>query len=119
MIQLGKINSVYWQPKLGETGAVVEGLDDIDQCIRLIITTPRGSLPLRPLFGCDAWQELDAPVNSAIPNICKAVREALTLWEPRITVIAIRAKIDESHITITIEWNAVASAAKRITEVEI
>ena len=40
-----------WQPALGEIGAVVVDLEDIAQAIRIIVTTPQGSDPHRPLFG--------------------------------------------------------------------
>ncbi len=71
MTNLNEIKSVNWQPKLNEIGSVVEDLDDIDQCIRIILMTRKGSDPHRPEFGSDIWQYIDAPVNITIPNIIR------------------------------------------------
>jgi len=37
-------------------GQVVEGVADINQCIGIILSTPKGSDPLRPTFACDLWR---------------------------------------------------------------
>ena len=52
------ITSAHWQPALDTPGGVVEGLRDIDQAIRIILTTPRGSDPHRPEFGSDINESL-------------------------------------------------------------
>jgi phage baseplate assembly protein W len=119
MALLSEIKAVYWQPKIGEVGAIVQGLDDIHQCIRIIVQTPRGADPVRPTFGCDAFLYLDTPVNVAVPSINKAVIEALILWEPRISVDKITTSLNGSSLTINIEWSVKESAAKNITRVEL
>jgi uncharacterized protein len=70
-------------------GNVVQGLDDVNQCIQIILTTPRGSDPLRPTFGANVWRYIDAPINAAIPAVVREVTEAVTRWEPRVRVISI------------------------------
>lgn len=35
------ITAAHWQPALGTSGEVVEGLRDIDQAIRIILPPPR------------------------------------------------------------------------------
>lgn len=74
-------------------GAIVQGLGDVDQCIMIILNTPKGSDPLRPTFGCDIWQFIDAPLTLALPHLVREVTEALTIWEPRIRVIAVTAAL--------------------------
>ena len=44
-------------------GRVVMGVDDVDQCIAIILTTPKGTDVLRPTFGTDLWKYIDAPIN--------------------------------------------------------
>ena len=46
-----KITSIDWSSKLGSLGDIVEGLDDIRQCISIILGTQKGSLPHRLEFG--------------------------------------------------------------------
>ncbi|TDK65969.1 GPW/gp25 family protein [Sapientia aquatica] len=88
MTQLSDITSIHWQPKLG-ADEVVTNYDDINQCIRTIIGTPKGALPLRPLFGCYLYNYLDRPIDRARPHIVREVVEAINdpiHGEPRVTV---------------------------------
>jgi phage baseplate assembly protein W len=74
-------------------GAVVEGFQDVSQCIAIILTTPKGADPLRPTFGCDLWQFIDTPITIATPHIVREVTESLGIWEPRIKVISVTARL--------------------------
>src|SRR5208283_2139338 len=85
-VTLADITSADWSLKLGTIGAVVQGLQDIDQCIAIILTTPRGSDPLRPTFGADLWRYIDNPINIAIPSIVREVAAAIAMWEPRVSL---------------------------------
>jgi Bacteriophage baseplate protein W len=92
-------------------GSVVQGLDDVNQCIRIILTTPKGSDPLRPTFGADVWKYIDVPIDEAIPAIVREVTEAITRWEPRVTVVFVDAVADSggdtqagAHLSIRIKW---------------
>lgn len=104
MIRLDDIRSVDWQPKLGEIGAVVENISDINQCIRIILTTPKGSDPHRPEFGSDIWKYIDYPVNEAIPNIIRDAIDAINAWEPRVEIKTIKAEVDVANVMLRIEW---------------
>lgn len=119
MTQLPDIQSANWSPLLGEFGGVVEDLDDIDQCIRIIVGTPRGSVPLRPLFGCDVWRWLDAPVDVALPNVVREVYAAIGMWEPRAEVVGVTLAPgdDESHWKIRVTWQLAGDEEQQITEV--
>ena len=57
------------QLKIGSFGKVLTGLEDINQEIMLILTTPLGSIPHRPEFGSRIYEYLDKPVNMAKPLI--------------------------------------------------
>jgi Bacteriophage baseplate protein W len=99
-------------------GNVVQGLSDVNQCIRIILTTPKGSDPLRPTFGADVWRYIDAPINAAIPAIVREVTEAVTRWEPRVTVISIIATPvlggdtqGGEHLNIAVTWRLKLSAS--------
>jgi len=103
-MRIDDIKSVDWQPKLGEIGSVVEGYDDINQCIKIILSTPKGSDPHRPEFGSDVWKYIDYPIKEAIPNIIREAIDAINTWEPRVSIKSIRAEVIESQGRIRIEW---------------
>jgi uncharacterized protein len=110
-VTLADITSADWSLKLGAIGQVVQGLADVDQCIAIILTTPKGSDPLRPTFGADIWRYIDYPANTAIPAIVNELTQAITRWEPRVkllTVSVVPAQDDTSqagaHYDITLNW---------------
>ena len=100
-----------WQVDINDPAAIVEGIDDIRQCIHIILTTVPGSDPLRPEFGSNVYKYLDQPLPVAKPQIIYAVTEAVGRWEKRLEVTKcniIRRTVDRT--TITIEGIVVASA---------
>lgn len=117
-------NVPYWQPAIGKLGAFVTGLDDIEQAIRIIVATPKGSLPHRPEFGCDLLAYLDSPQGAATPLIIREVTQALEAFEPRIVVSRVGVVLSSLGVsTLRISWypkgtaNADRSASTRTTEV--
>jgi uncharacterized protein len=117
-ITLADITSADWSLELDKPGQpgsgignVVQGVADVNQCVGIILTTPRGSDPLRPTFATDLWQFIDLPINSVLPAVVKEVTQALTLWEPRITIVSITAQpvIDSTvqsgaHLDVSVTW---------------
>jgi hypothetical protein len=104
---LADITAADWSPKLGEPGSVVENLDDINQCIKVILATPKGSRAHEPLFGCGVWQFLDQPLTEALPRIVNAVIEAVEEWEPRaklVSVVPVTTEAASGKITLQLEW---------------
>jgi phage baseplate assembly protein W len=89
---LADITSADWSLKLGSIGDVVQGIADVEQCLGIIVTTPRGSDPLRPTFGADIWRYIDYPVNEALPSIVRELTSAITIWEPRVNLISVDAQ---------------------------
>ncbi|MFI9650027.1 GPW/gp25 family protein [Streptomyces sp. NPDC052040] len=67
--------------------AMAEGSADVEQAIRLILTTEPGERPMRPEFGCAirdrVFGSFDASASGAITH---EVRRALERWEPRVVV---------------------------------
>jgi len=102
-VTLGDITSGDWSLMLDSTaaqlglptgyGQVVQGVNDINQCINIILNTPKGSDPFRPTFACDLWQYIDMPINLARPHIAREVFEALSTWEPRIELLSVTANV--------------------------
>lgn len=110
------ITSAHWQPALGTSGEVVEGLRDIDQAIRIILTTPRGSDPHRPEFGSDINLYIDWPTNRVVPHLVREAVDAIRRWEPRVTVVQVLVEIEDERITLRVQWK-VADGVNQQTEV--
>jgi uncharacterized protein len=117
-ITLAEIKSADWslmldsagQPGSG-VGSVVTGVDDVNQCIAIILTTPKGSDVLRPTFGTDLWQYIDAPISQAGPAVVREVTQSITQWEPRVKVLSVNSTpVTEAttqpgaHVEITVAW---------------
>lgn len=119
MTTLEQITYVDWQYKLNKIGSVAEGAEDINQCIAIILLTHKGSVPQRPTFGSDLSKFIDYPVKEAIPNIVRETTDAITLWEKRIDINSINVSINESHLTVAIQWTLKDTKVKGSTEVTI
>lgn len=104
MATLSSITSNDWSLSTTTAEAVVQGMDDIRQCIRIILYTRPGEDPLRPLFGCDVYKYLDEPVTNRT-KIIKSILDAVELWEPRVKITSITSTItDTSTLTVTIKF---------------
>lgn len=88
-MNISDIKSADWALATSGIREVVEGIDDINQCIAIVLSTKKGSDPFRPTFGSDIWDWIDRPVNTALPNMKRAIFEAVGLWEPRVTVTSV------------------------------
>lgn len=107
MALLTDINSIDWGVSLAGSGNIVQGYDDINQCIDVILRTQKGTDPLRPFFGSNIYFYIDAPVNIAIPNIKREIIDALSLWEKRIEIVSITHILQESRIFFFITYKVV------------
>lgn len=66
--------------------------ENIRQCIAVILATKPGERQMLPRFGCRIHEMLFAPNTSATAAMIEHhVREALSMWEPRIEVIEVNA----------------------------
>ena len=85
------------------------GPDKIEESIRLVLSTRPGERPMRPTFGCAAYDHVFAPASSprTIGAVCRAVEEALTMWEPRIevrSVVAWPAEGETAGLYVEVEY---------------
>lgn len=94
MATISDIQTTEWQISTQGVGLIVQGTEDVRQCINTILLTRKGSDPLRPEFGCDIYQYIDKPVNRSIPQMIKSILEAIAMWEPRVKVISIKHEFD-------------------------
>jgi phage baseplate assembly protein W len=117
-VTLADITSADWSLKLdtpGQPGSglgqVVQGVGDVNQCIAIILTTPKGTDVLRPTFGTDVWRYIDAPINEAGPAIVREITQSITQWEPRVKVLSVQStpvlqttEQPGAQVEITVSW---------------
>lgn len=119
MVDLRTLNATWWQPKLGTFAELVTGLDDIDQCLRVILTTPPGTDPLRPRFALDLLAFIDKPIHQIRPKLVRGVLDAITIWEPRVKVLRVAVdQPDLSSLRVGVLWEPVAGGEARWTTVD-
>jgi len=106
MLDSSQQSAVSAQPVSGTgIGNVVQGVADINQCIGIILATPKGSDPLRPAFACDLWQWIDAPITVARPHLVREIVEAISKWEPRVRLLSVVIDlVGVSQLSIAITW---------------
>lgn len=119
MTNLNDITYVDWQFKLNDIGSVAEGVEDINQCIAIILNTPKGSDPHRPTFGSNIYKFIDNPINIAKPNIIRETIDAIALWEKRIDVNSVITEFENEHVNIKVQWTLKNSSTKGSAEVTI
>ena len=77
---------------------------DIEQAIRIIVSTRPGERRMRPTFGCQIHELVFAPLNATTFGYMRRyVEEALALWEPRIEVASIDIHPTPEHGWVDIE----------------
>jgi uncharacterized protein len=77
-------------PHIGPTGglALTGETVELEQAIRIILTTMPGERVMRPAFGCRLHELVFAPNNSQThAEARRFVEDALAMWEPRIRVL--------------------------------
>lgn len=86
MADINTIDNPVWGLSTLGYGVLVEGLASIRQCLGIILTTSKGTDPLRPDFGCDIYEYIDIPEVTGVPNMKRAIVEAIGIWETRVKV---------------------------------
>jgi uncharacterized protein len=75
--------------------ALVTREREIEESIRLILSTAPGERPMRPEFGCAVHEYVFAPADAATAgDIAYAVRVALERWEPRVDLADVVVRFD-------------------------
>ncbi len=70
--------------------------DGVKEAIWIILGTSKGERTMDPDFGCGMYDLVFTVVNTESMGLIKeSVREALTLWEPRIDIMNIDVNQDD------------------------
>ncbi|HKP52223.1 MAG TPA: GPW/gp25 family protein [Chloroflexia bacterium] len=71
---------------------------DIDEAIRIILSTAKGERHMRPQFGCGIHDLVFAPNNATTAGLVDTyVQEAIGWWEPRVEVIRVDVDTDDDE----------------------
>ena len=82
------------------TGAIalVSGDREIEEAIRIILSTSQGERPMRPEFGCGIHDHVFDPADATTSGIIVyEVKRALARWEPRVTVLGVNVLMDRAN----------------------
>lgn len=124
------VRSPWRQARLGDfreapddqVGEILSDLADVGQCIRVILSTPKGTDPYRPDFAINILDYIDWPIDKATPYVVRESMRAVLTWEPRVEVLKIGIRPDAvlGHTYLSVEWrlkDKPRSAYKQVTEV--
>lgn len=96
-----------WSASITDFGTRLVGADDIGQCVQLIMSTQKGSSPLRPTFGVDLMSFLDKPVNIAAPLLRADMLASIKLFEPRAEVKTITFTVTaDGQTEFNVTWGS-------------
>ncbi len=91
--------------------------NDIEESIRIILSTERGERHMRPMFGCRIGELVFAPNNATTWGLMQQyVEEALGWWEPRIEVLDVDVSMDagdSSRLLVNIVYKIKATSDRR------
>ena len=110
--------SQHWQLSQGGSG-ITQGADDIDLCIRNILSTRKGSDVLRPEFGSGHFDYLDTPEDVFVPNAARETVLAIQTWEKRAVVEDVRFDGHAPHMRMTVVWRIADDVAGEIYQTQI
>ncbi len=95
----------------------VDGDDNVEQSLRLVLMTRLGARVMRPDFGSGAGAAVFAPGSvRALRDLEKTVRDAIRDWEPRVAVLDVAAETnpaDETRVTVNIEYRVRRTNSKQ------
>lgn len=101
---------IAFPPTTDETGAMKmsAGENDIEQSIRIILSTAPGERVMRPTFGCGIHDRVFSTLDTTTRSLIAGdVEDALVEWEPRIEVldVSVSERADEDgRLPITIDY---------------
>ena len=131
MIDKDKITHRHWSMKVGLAdpqtaiapdtyGEIVTAVEDLSQSITNLILTPKGSVPTEPEKGVDILGSIDRNPAVGIPYLTREIWDAITIWEPRVTVErVVVGMVQFSHFQTQVFWRPVQSVLDDLQVTEV
>ena len=98
----------------GQSIDIVQGYDDIEQCIFNILSTRKGTDVTRPDFGSNYFDYIDAPEDIFVPNAVREVMLAIQTWEKRAVIDKVEFSGNAPEITMSVHWHAADDVSKEM-----
>ncbi len=77
----------------------VQGDEDIEDAIKIILTTKKGERIGNPQFGSNLFNYIFTSVNyTELKEMEYEIIQALTMWEPRIKELEVEAQMDSGNV---------------------
>lgn len=103
-------------PRVDAAGRMVwsQGEENVRESIRVILSTSPRERLMRPDFGAGLDRFLYEPNTVATwHRIEETIRDALTQWEPRISVDSVKVEPEsDATVTVTLAYKLVANRAR-------
>lgn len=77
------------------------GVDLLLQDIQRLLLTIPGERPMRPNFGCNLRNQIWENLEAARTQGAASIREAIELFEPRVTLIGVNSSVNDNTGLIT------------------
>jgi phage baseplate assembly protein W len=112
-------NGWAWPLRISPTGGIALSRQefDIDEAIRIILSTAKGERHMRPQFGCGIHDLVFAPNNATTHGLVSTyVTEAIGWWEPRVEIISVKCDTDpdeHNKLLINIQYRIRATNDER------
>jgi len=114
-VKLQDIKATNWQLSVNGIGQIAEGIEDVRQCIGIILTSTKGSDPMRPQFGSNIWQFMDDQITTAITDMSAEIVDCISKWEPRVIIKKLTYEATGSRIDYNLSVQLLESG--QITEI--
>lgn len=93
------------------TGLALTLEQDVRQSVANILATPRGSRPMRPEYGSDLHELIDAPMDAKNrARFAQATITALAAFEPRLRVDRVQVQGGPGNLLLTIRGSVRGTA---------
>lgn len=85
----------------------------VRSCIAQILGTRPGELPWRPTFGVDLEPYRHKSSSGALAqSVADEIVQAISKWEPRVTISSVVARAEDNVIKATITWALITAAVE-------
>ena len=101
--------------RIGPTGgiALVSGEKEVEEAIRLVLSTAPGERPMRPEFGCGIHRYVFDVVDAeTLGRMELEIGKAIARWEPRVDLVGVQfdtSATGEGRLDITIGYRVRAT----------
>ena len=118
ILSSNNITSLWWGYRAFGDG-VVQDLDELNQTLTVILSTPQGSDIHRPTFSTGIWNHVDKPVNRVTPFLVRDSFQAVEDWEPRLELTELDISIDGAagRVNMEAQWEIIDSDLQGQAEV--